>query len=71
MSAGGHEFKLQAFPQGNYVGEFQSGERHGMGRFEYFNGNLYVGSWQNDRKSGYIMLRVQGRSCFAQTIGLP
>jgi hypothetical protein len=26
---------------------FTGGERHGMGRFEYSNGNLYVGSWEH------------------------
>jgi hypothetical protein len=53
VSPSGHEFKVQAFPQGQYIGDFQAGGRHGMGRFEYSNGNIYVGSWQTDRKSGY------------------
>jgi hypothetical protein len=26
---------------------FTGGGRHGMGRFEYSNGNLYVGSWEH------------------------
>jgi len=45
MSSTGLELKMQTFPQGQYVGEFRGGERHGMGRFEYSNGNRYVGSW--------------------------
>jgi len=45
MSSMGLELKMQTFPQGQYVGEFRGGERHGMGRFEYSNGNRYVGSW--------------------------
>lgn len=53
VSPSGREFKVQAFPQGQYIGDFQAGGRHGMGRFEYSNGNIYVGSWQTDRKNGY------------------
>jgi len=56
MSSTGLELKIQTFPQGQYVGEFRGGERHGMGRFEYSNGNRYVGSWDRDKKAGFGML---------------
>uniref|UniRef100_A0A6U6D2G7 PH domain-containing protein n=1 Tax=Guillardia theta TaxID=55529 RepID=A0A6U6D2G7_GUITH len=53
ISRNGREFRSLSYPSGQYVGEFQSGERHGMGRFEYHNGNVYIGSWNKDRKCGY------------------
>lgn len=40
-----------------YTGEFLNGERHGMGHFEYTNGNLYTGSWEKDKKCGFGKLR--------------
>ncbi len=28
-------------------------QRHGSGRLEYFNGNVYDGAWQEDMRHGY------------------
>lgn len=46
ISSTGQEFRMKAFPQGQYAGEFKGVERDGMGRFEYSNGNRYIGSWE-------------------------
>lgn len=38
--------------QGVYVGEWQSGERHGGGRITYPNGGFYEGQWYMDLPHG-------------------
>ena len=38
------------------MGEMKGGERHGIGRLQYDNGNLYVGGWEREVKSGFGML---------------
>ncbi len=35
-----------------YVGEFKSGEFHGQGTLEYFNGNKFVGHWREGSAQG-------------------
>lgn len=40
-----------------YIGEFLDGVRHGMGRFEYSNGNLFTGAWERDMKCGFGTLK--------------
>jgi hypothetical protein len=54
---GGRELRSQTYLSGQYVGEFNGTLRHGMGRFEYSNGNHYTGSWEDDKKQGFGMLR--------------
>ena len=53
----GREMRTQSYVAGDYSGEFLQGERHGVGRFDYRNGNLYTGAWEHDRKHGFGMLR--------------
>ena len=35
-----------------YEGEFKDGLFHGIGKFYYSNGDIYVGSWEKDKKKG-------------------
>ncbi len=44
-------------PRWQYIGEFLEGFRHGMGRFEYSNGNLFTGAWEKDMKLGFGTLK--------------
>jgi hypothetical protein len=44
----GREMRSQSYVAGEYAGEFANGERHGIGRFEYRNGNLYTGTWDHE-----------------------
>ena len=48
---------------------FTGGERHGMGRFEYSNGNLYVGSWEHGASS--YCLCVYGCMCVCKCFFKP
>ncbi len=38
--------------EGTYEGEFLQGKKHGFGRFEYGNGILYVGDYNNGVREG-------------------
>ena len=35
-----------------YHGQFWMGKRHGVGRLEKANGEIYLGEWENDRQRG-------------------
>jgi hypothetical protein len=31
----------------------KAGQRHGVGMYEYFNGDVYKGNWKKDKKNGF------------------
>jgi hypothetical protein len=41
-----------------YEGQTMKGVMHGMGRLTYANGDIYSGSWENDKRSGKGELRT-------------
>jgi hypothetical protein len=41
------------YDNGEYIGEFKNGKRHGCGRYEWKNGNYYDGSWKYGNREGY------------------
>jgi len=43
----------KVFKGGCYSGEWNEGQRHGYGTFNWASGSLYEGSWDNDLKDGY------------------
>ena len=36
-----------------YEGQFRNDIYHGYGRYIYSNGNYYIGSWQDGKRSGW------------------
>lgn len=36
-----------------YHGEYLNGQKHGEGRFDYWDGSYYIGNWQFNLKTGY------------------
>ena len=44
-----------------HEGEYKDDLKHGQGTFHYQNGNVYVGSWFKDKKSG------SGKMVYAQS----
>lgn len=38
---------------GTYTGSFFGGSKHGRGRYEWYDGRVYEGEYQNDMKHGY------------------
>ena len=38
--------------EGRYIGEIKNGLRHGKGKMNYSNGNIYEGNWINDLFNG-------------------
>ena len=43
------------FLRNRYEGEWENGERCGVGVFYYANGAKYIGEWHNNLKSGYAI----------------
>ena len=44
---------VKTWPDGAvYSGEFLGGEQHGEGEMKYANGEIYIGSWQYNARSG-------------------
>ena len=41
-----------------FTGTFKSGKRHGYGEYKFSNGDIYIGSWFNDKKSGQGILKI-------------
>ena len=41
------------YKNGNYYeGEFLNGKRHGQGKMEFYNGDKYVGPYEDDKMHG-------------------
>lgn len=43
----------ESYDNGEYVGEFLNGKRHGWGVYRYPSGSLYIGNWETNRRSGF------------------
>ena len=45
--------ELEAYMQGKYRGYFVKGMRHGVGRFDGANGEVYAGEYNEGLRCGY------------------
>ena len=52
-SQDGWGVELEAFVKGKYRGFFVNGMRHGIGRFDGANGEVYVGQFKGGLRNGY------------------
>ena len=43
-------FGIKHYKDGIYRGELQDRKRHGKGAIQYFNGRVYEGQWENDKR---------------------
>ena len=57
---GTNSINFQTFNR--YVGQFEKGKRHGQGRFEYADGTIYEGGWNENHKVRRISLASLGLS---------
>lgn len=56
-SAGQNGYQIKKYKDGVYEGYMVNGKRHGLGIFQYSEGNRFVGEWKNDLISGRGMSR--------------
>ena len=52
-----HGEGICTYDNGTYTGTLVNGERHGRGRYEFSNGDVYDGSWVNGQRTGSGTLR--------------
>lgn len=45
-------YSEKVYPSGKYTGEFRNNLRHGKGKFQWNNGDVYEGDWQYDLQHG-------------------